>query len=793
MAQSYTQLPTYTADVKTEITDYEYNFLGNITRSHTDLQDAGSSSEVYWEKQLMYDHAGRVSSVIHQTNTMDPKIIAQYAYNEIGQKIEKNMEVISPSVCMQSVDYTYNIRGWLTHINDPDQMQGSPLGIPCEDAIADKAAGGFGIEGIAGHHVTEIADSAMIYMMAYLEELSLTEDQYRMLADSLPGERIGNTHKEQLAYKVRKMYLDALYLLPLINETTILASLHDVTRNFITLRVGPVFLSEYAYNNDANDLFGLNLGYNEGNSMLAAPAQYNGNISYAKWRTKSGDEEKHMYGFQYDTLNRLTAAKHATLEFCGWVLPNKFDVSGITYDDHGNIQTMKQRGAIGLSGAAYSYGLMDDLQYSYKGNRLFRMEDVGVAHTMPRNDFKNTLGSRPSPTSADYEYDGNGNMMHDKHKAIAISYNYMNLPSNVEYEDGRTIEYMYDVTGVKRRMIVKDPSVSLETNTDYLNAVVYEDGVIDYITMDEGLVKNESGEYRYHYYLQDHLGNTRVVFKNNGGNVATLIQANSYYPFGLEMPELSYVGGSGETKYKYNGKEMQDAFSLNWIDYGARFYDPQIGRWHSVDPLAEKAHNISLSSYNYCNNNPVLYIDKDGRDWFVNNRTGDVWNVKGQSQITNNFLKKTNINNVSVRDFERLGGDNMIKADLAKNNLGLTLLLGSEADLIMNDNGYKKVNVQSIKETETEISSFDIGDRDGMAVKSKSIELLDSKISYAKPESVNKKYNTSTEEYINGDISITTKIFDIKTPSNSPVNNMSKNVPTNKVGLINSIINVLFD
>jgi RHS repeat-associated protein len=107
------------------------------------------------------------------------------------------------------------------------------------------------------------------------------------------------------------------------------------------------------------------------------------------------------------------------------------------------------------------------------------------------------------------------------------------------------------------------------------------------------------------------LGNTRAVFKNDGGNVATLIQANSYYPFGLEMPELSYVGGSGETKYKYNGKEMQDAFSLNWIDYGARFYDPQIGRWHVVDPKAENGYEYS--PYNYCFNNPITHIDKDGK------------------------------------------------------------------------------------------------------------------------------------------------------------------------------------
>jgi RHS repeat-associated protein len=111
------------------------------------------------------------------------------------------------------------------------------------------------------------------------------------------------------------------------------------------------------------------------------------------------------------------------------------------------------------------------------------------------------------------------------------------------------------------------------------------------------------------------------VFKNDGGNVATLIQANSYYPFGLEMPELSYVGGSGETKYKYNGKEMQDAFDLNWIDYGARFYDPQIGRWHVVDPMAEQMRR--WSPYNYCFNNPMRFIDPDGMAPWIEGTDGE--------------------------------------------------------------------------------------------------------------------------------------------------------------------------
>ena len=171
------------------------------------------------------------------------------------------------------------------------------------------------------------------------------------------------------------------------------------------------------------------------------------------------------------------------------------------------------------------------------------------------------------------------------------------MPSKVTFTDGSTITYTYAADGTKLRVVHNMGGTT--TTTDYCGDVIYENGLRKYLLTEEGYVTLTDN--KYHYYLKDHQGNNRVVVASDG----TVKETNHYYPFGG-----LFASTASAQPYKYNGKEFDTKNGLNWYDYGARMYDPALGRFTTVDPSSESYY--TTSSYVYCGNNPIRYIDPTG-------------------------------------------------------------------------------------------------------------------------------------------------------------------------------------
>lgn len=165
---------------------------------------------------------------------------------------------------------------------------------------------------------------------------------------------------------------------------------------------------------------------------------------------------------------------------------------------------------------------------------------------------------------------------------------------------------------------------TLSLHKRYVMGIEYTGANLEAIYHAEGrVVPIGGGVFQYEYTLKDHLGNSRVIFAANGTAI-NLLQENHYYPFGMEMKGAWITQLGTENGYQYTGKELNEDWGLNWSDYGARWYDASVGRWNSIDPLAEKF--VPWSSYNYAFNNPLRFVDPDGMkplDDYFNAKTGE--------------------------------------------------------------------------------------------------------------------------------------------------------------------------
>ena len=310
----------------------------------------------------------------------------------------------------------------------------------------------------------------------------LTQEQQ---INELPTERILSNHYDELGQLIRK---------DVGGKTTATAALQSI---------------DYSYNvrgwlkqindtqNLGTDLFGFKLNYDT--PEQGATALFNGNISETHWKTANDNTLRH-YTYSYDALNRITAAISNS---------GRYDLSSVNYDKMGNILNLQRKGH--LNEAATSFGVMDNLTYSYDaGNKLLTVND---AVTQPFG-FKKYAHS-----GNDYEYDVNGNMTIDRNKGITnISYNHLNLPTGVNItntEHNGNISYVYDATGIKQKKIATEGSNS--TITEYSGNFIYKNGVLEFFNHAEGYIEPKGDEtFDYIYQYKDHLGNIRLSYSGEG-------------------------------------------------------------------------------------------------------------------------------------------------------------------------------------------------------------------------------------------------------------------------------------
>ncbi|WP_291285719.1 DUF6443 domain-containing protein [Flavobacterium sp.] len=375
--------------------------------------------------------------------------------------------------------------------------------------------------------------------------------------------------------------------------------------------------------NAPKDLFAFQINYNT--PTPGGVALYNGNISQTHWKTVNSESVLRNYNYSYDKLNRLTAADFRNNTNAA---QNSSYFEKLQYDKNGNITFLHRSGDVVTQP---NLEWMDYMIYSYQGNQLTRVKEEG------NNYFGFITPIAQTNTANQYMYDLYGNMTADTNKNItAITYNHLNLPTQITFATTGNIVYIYNAAGQKLQKIVNRTGTAAVV-TDYLGGYQYEKignqpVILKFFPTAEGYVEPVAGSYKYIYQYKDHLGNIRLSYDKN----LAIQEESNYYPFGLKQEGYNIVKAGVENKYKYNGKELQEELGLNFYDYGARNYDAALGRWMNIDPLAEKMRR--WSPYNYTFDNPMRFTDPDGMgpdDWIKKgNRVFYDATVKTQKDAT---------------------------------------------------------------------------------------------------------------------------------------------------------------
>jgi len=300
--------------------------------------------------------------------------------------------------------------------------------------------------------------------------------------------------------------------------------------------------------------------------------------------------------FTYDGLDRLFELAHTKP-------PATLAIHQYAYNNANNISSW-----LGSSGnRSFNYDNADRLTTVLKmgSNESYGYDAVGnrtTSHLSPSYSYQ-PFNRLTSTTAATYTYDNNGNMLSktDAAGTRTCSWDSENRLKQVTLPGGLTVSYKYDAlnrriqrttsAGADERFVYDGQDVLLDLNSSLAVVTSY----INRLGIDDHL-RQTSTTTGVSYFLTDHLSTTTAVTDSSGNVVETL----SYDSFGNNS-------GSTRTRYTYTGRERDSDTSL--LYYRARFYDPQLGRFISEDPISLEG---GINFYTYVQNDPLNFLDPIG-------------------------------------------------------------------------------------------------------------------------------------------------------------------------------------
>ncbi|MEK6528127.1 MAG: RHS repeat-associated core domain-containing protein, partial [Nitrospirota bacterium] len=255
-----------------------------------------------------------------------------------------------------------------------------------------------------------------------------------------------------------------------------------------------------------------------------------------------------------------------------------------TYDD---IDRLTQAQSTVYGTLTYSYSQIGNMTYNSQGGN----------YTYPTNGIRPHAVTKAGTNT--YIYNANGSMTSGAGRTIA--YNYDNMPSSIT-KSGITTTFVYDYDGQR----VKKTASSV--TTVYMGKLYECTSSVCTKYIFGGSQKIASKKQGVvNYYHTDHLGSSSIITNSSASKVEEIY----YYPYG----GTRLNSGSVNVKHKFTGQEEDAETGLYY--YGARYYDPLLGRFISADTIVQNPFDPqALNRYSYARNNPLIYTDPSGHKWW---------------------------------------------------------------------------------------------------------------------------------------------------------------------------------